>query len=163
MKSGDLVKQIFRTVSNPMLNNDKDYDFLGFMGQCYPKLEGGVVEHFGEKLRRLRGDRPQKSVAEALDIPQTTLSSLEKQPTIPRGETLAKLADFFGVPIDYFYDVSEPQSSELAKAWLEQVRGDLKGRNTIAAHSKRPMDEADRERIAQRIRSKYEETSNKNK
>lgn len=120
------------------------------------------MEHFGERLRRLRGDRPQKSVAEALDIPQTTLSSLEKQQSIPRGEILAKLADFFGVPIDYFYDVPKPQSTEPAKAWLKQVRGDLKGRNTIAAHSKSPMDESVREKIAQRIKSKYEETSNKN-
>ena len=119
------------------------------------------MEHFGEKLRRLRGDRPQKSVAEALAIPQTTLSSLEKQQTIPRGDTLTKLAEFFGVPIDYFYDAPKPQSTEQAKAWLEQVRGDLKGRNTIAAHAKSPLGEAVREKIARKMKSKYEETSNK--
>ncbi len=120
------------------------------------------MEHFGERLRRLRGDRPQKSVAEALNIPQTTLSSLEKNQTIPRGEILTKLADFFGVPIDYFYDVPQPESTDLAKAWLEHVRSDLKGRDTIAAHSKDPMDQSVREKIAQKIKKKYEETSNKN-
>ena len=120
------------------------------------------MEHFGEKLRRLRGDKPQKSVAETLDIPQTTLSSLEKQQTIPRGELLAKLAGFFGVPIEYFYDAPEPASTESAKAWLEHVRGDLKGHGTIAAHSKDPIDDADRKKIAQTIKRKYEETSSKN-
>lgn len=120
------------------------------------------MEHFGERLRRLRGDRPQKSVAEALDIPQTTLSSLEKQQTIPRGEILSKLADFFGVPIDYFYDAPKPASTELAKAWLEHVRSDSEGRDTIAAHSKDPIDRTVREKIAQRIKKKHEETSDKN-
>ena len=120
------------------------------------------MERFGEKLRRLRGDRPQKSVAEELEIPQTTLSSLEKQEAIPRGETLAKLAGFFGVPINYFYDEPQPQSTESAKAWLEQVRTDSKGRNTIATHSKAPItDENVREKIARKIKSKYEETTNK--
>lgn len=119
------------------------------------------MEHFGEKLRRLRGDKPQKSVAEALDIPQTTLSSLEKQQTIPRGELLTKLADFFGVPINYFYDEPQAQSTEPAKAWLEIVRGDWKGRDTIAAHSKHLVNEAVREKIAGKIKSKYEETTNK--
>jgi transcriptional regulator with XRE-family HTH domain len=120
------------------------------------------VEHFGEKLRRLRGDRPQKSVAEALDIPQTTLSSLEKQPTIPRGETLAKLAEFFGVQVDYFYDSAQPKASERAKEWLEKVRSDAKGRDTVAAHSKSPIEQSDRDEIAKIIKRKYEEASNKN-
>jgi transcriptional regulator with XRE-family HTH domain len=120
------------------------------------------VEHFGERLRRLRGDRPQKSVAEALDIPQTTLSSLEKQQTIPRGELLAKLAEFFGVPIDYFYDAPQPESTKSAKEWLDSLRGDLKGRDTIAAHSRDLIGSSDREKIAQKIKNKYDETSNKN-
>jgi transcriptional regulator with XRE-family HTH domain len=126
------------------------------------QLKGGAVEHFGERLRRLRGDRPQKSVAEALEIPQTTLSSLEKQQTIPRGEILTKLADFFGIPIDYFYEVPEPESTESAKEWLNHLRGDLKGRNTIAAHSRDLIGRSDKEKIAQRIKKKYDETSNKN-
>ncbi len=119
------------------------------------------MEHFGERLRRLRGDRPQKSVAEALHIPQTTLSSLEKQKSIPRGDLLKRLAEFFAVPIEYFYDAPEPQSSKPAKAWLEQLRTNLKGRDTVAAHSKVPLDAEMSEKIARAIRKKYAETSNK--
>jgi len=46
------------------------------------------MENFGERLRRLRGDRSQKEVATKLGLPVTTLSSLENQDTIPRGEVL---------------------------------------------------------------------------
>jgi transcriptional regulator with XRE-family HTH domain len=119
------------------------------------------VEQFGERLRRLRGDRPQKSVAEALDIPQTTLSSLEKQVSVPRGDILTKLADFFRVSVEYFYDEPEIQSSESAKLWLQKLRANLKGRETIATHAKDPLDPKVREKIAAIIKAKYEETSNK--
>lgn len=119
------------------------------------------MEHFGERLRRLRGDRPQKSVAEALDIPQTTLSSLEKQSSVPRGDILTKLADFFRVPVEYFYNEPDLQSSESAKSWLERLRTNLKGRETIATHAKAPIDPKVREKIAELIKAKYEETSNK--
>ena len=119
------------------------------------------MEHFGERLRRLRGEKPQKSVAEALDIPQTTLSSLEKQETIPRGDVLKKLADFFGVAIEYFYDVPEPQSSKPAKAWLEHLRSDLRVNDTIATHSRVPLNVNAQNKITDIIRKKYEESSHK--
>ena len=119
------------------------------------------MEHFGERLRRLRGDRPQKNVAEALDIPQTTLSSLEKQSSVPRGDILTKLADFFRVPVEYFYNEPELHSSESAKLWLEKLRTNLKGRHTVATHAKAALDPKVREKIAEIIKTRYEETSNK--
>lgn len=119
------------------------------------------MEHFGERLRRLRGVKPQKSVAKALDIPQTTLSSLEKQKSIPRGDVLKKLADFFGVAIDYFYDVPEPQSSKPAKAWLEHLRSDLKVSDAIATHSRVPLAANAQKKINEVIREKYEKSSHK--
>ena len=120
------------------------------------------MQSFGERLRRLRGDRPQKSVAEALEIPQTTLSSLEKQKNIPRGDILKKLADFFGVAIEYFYDVPEPQPSKPAKAWLEHLRGDLKGSAAIATHSRVRLDATAQKKITEVLREKHEKSSNKN-
>jgi transcriptional regulator with XRE-family HTH domain len=123
-------------------------------------LGGGRVEQFGERLRRLRGDRSQKSVAEQLDIPQTTLSTLEKQTTVPRGELLTKLAEFFDVPIDYFYE-PQPRSSEPAKAWLLQLRAGAKGLDTVATHSREPVDRKTRQKIAEIIKKKNE-TANKN-
>lgn len=121
------------------------------------------MEHFGDKLRRLRGDRPQKSVAQALEIPQTTLSSLEKQTSVPRGDMLRRLADYFAVPIDYFYEVPPTQVSASAKVWLQHLRTESKGRDTVATHSRIAFNEVEREKIAQKIREKDADTSNKDR
>jgi transcriptional regulator with XRE-family HTH domain len=117
------------------------------------------MNHFGERLRRLRGERSQRSVAEALDIPQTTLSSLEKQSAIPRGDVLKMLADFYGVSVEYFYAVPAPKASEEAKAWLHQLRVESKGRDTVATHSTQEIDSNTLEKIADKLRQKYAETS----
>jgi transcriptional regulator with XRE-family HTH domain len=130
-------------------------------GRIKHQLEGGVVEHFGEKLRRLRGERTQKSVAEDLNIPQTTLSSLEKQKSIPRGDVLKNLADYFNIPIEYFYDAPELRSSEDAKAWLNGLRKDFEGRDTVATHSSVQYDSKTLEQIAAKLREKRDETSEK--
>lgn len=119
------------------------------------------MNHFGEKLRRLRGGESQKSVAEALDMPQTTLSSLEKQQTIPRGDVLMKLANYFSVPIEYFYDEPRSSHSPAALAWLDDVRSDVKGRDTIATHSMSQISPEIRKQIAKRLKEKYDEISNK--
>jgi transcriptional regulator with XRE-family HTH domain len=115
------------------------------------------MEQFGEKLRRLRGATPQKTVAEALGIPQTTLSSLEKQGSVPRGDVLKKLSDFFKVPVDYFYDEPGPRVSEGALAWLQQLKGDAKVRDTIATRSSVPLDSRTSEKLAERMRQKFDE------
>jgi transcriptional regulator with XRE-family HTH domain len=113
------------------------------------------MEHFGERLRRLRADRSQKAIADALGIPQTTLSSLENQKSVPRGDVLNKLATFFSVPVSYFYSAAEPVPSEAAKAWLQQLKSeDVKGRETVAAHSSTPLDSATREAIAAKLKDK---------
>lgn len=117
------------------------------------------MEHFGERLRRLRGEKPQKAIAEALGMPQTTLSSLEKQQSIPRGDLLKKLAVFFGVPIAYFYTASNPTSSEAGKAWLEHLKSSTKGRDTIATHSPTAIDPQTKEKIAERLRQRLGKNS----
>lgn len=119
------------------------------------------MEQFGEKLRRLRGATTQKTVAESLDMPQTTLSSLEKQRSIPRGDVLRKLADYFGVPVEYFYDEPERKSSEGALAWFKQLKAEARGRETIATHSSVRLDPKTSEQIAKRMRERHEETSRK--
>lgn len=120
-------------------------------------------EHFGERLRRLRGDRSQKSVAEELGFPQTTLSSLENQQAVPRGELLTKLAQFFGVPIDYFYDESQPRASDSARTWLRSLRDRPKGFETVATHSREPLDGKVRKTFASILKKKNEETKNKHR
>src|SRR5579871_4744083 len=54
-------------------------------------------------VNRLRGSRTQKEVASLLEMPVTTLSTLENQEAVPRGSVLKRLADFYGVPLNYFY------------------------------------------------------------
>ena len=121
------------------------------------------MEHFGEKLRRLRGETPQKAIAEALDIPQTTLSSLEKQRSVPRGDVLKKLANFFRVSVNYFYGEPEPKRSEAALHYFKQLKADEKARDTIATRSSVPLDPKKAEELFKKIRAKYEETSNKSR
>lgn len=55
------------------------------------------------RIRDLREDRDlrQADVAEATGIDQRTLSNYETGKTSPDGFALIKLADFFGVSIDY--------------------------------------------------------------
>lgn len=122
---------------------------------------------FGERLRKLRGDRSQKEIATALGIPPTTLSTLENQETVPRGEVVQKLATYFKVPIDYFYSSSAPtpRISEAAQAaaleWLDGIRQPTKGKNTIATQSNVELDEKTKERIAERLRQKRAKISNR--
>jgi transcriptional regulator with XRE-family HTH domain len=120
------------------------------------------METFGHRLRRLRGDRSQKDVAADLGIPVTTLSTLENQETIPRGEVLQKLAEWYKVPISYFYKATSPgiQASDAAHAWVQQLRNDTaEGRDTVATQSNIQLDEKDLEKIAQRIRSRHAKIS----
>lgn len=121
------------------------------------------MDNFGERLRRLRGDRSQKEVAHGMDIPQTTLSTLENQGSVPRGEVLARLAEYFGVPITYFYrsNIEPLRSTERAKLFLESIRlQPISGKATVATHME-PGDDFDEETkklIAEKIHQKRAET-----
>jgi transcriptional regulator with XRE-family HTH domain len=139
------------------------------------------MENFGERLRRLRGERSQKEVATKLGLPITTLSSMENQDTIPRGEVLQKLAEYYKVPISYFYKSSpaqvkasdaavawvqqlpastETKTSDAALAWVQQLREPAQGKDTVATQSNIQLDEKDLERIADRIRRRHGKISN---
>lgn len=113
------------------------------------------MENFGERLRKLRGDRPQKDIAAQLGIPTTTLSTMENQDTIPRGEVLRKLAECYKVPISYFYETNSPQvrSSDAAHAWLRSLREPTVGKDIVATQSTAQLDDATLEKIAERMRS----------
>jgi transcriptional regulator with XRE-family HTH domain len=114
------------------------------------------MEKFGPRLRRLRGDRSQKEVAAELGMPVTTLSTLENQDAIPRGETLQKLAECYKVPISYFYKTgsTEIKTSDAALAWVQQLREPAEGKDTIATQSNILFDDKDLEKIAERIRQR---------
>lgn len=68
---------------------------------------------FGKQLRKLRKwkGKSQQEVAEELTanypgfaISQTNVSHLERRNEAPRGELLNVLADYYGVPIQFFFE-----------------------------------------------------------
>ncbi len=119
------------------------------------------MAHFGERLRLLRGDRSQKEVARALGMPQTTLSTLENQAAVPRGEVLQRLADFFGTGVDYFFPTGSIRPSSAARAYLRAIRHATPDSKTVVAHSTLQLDGETKSKIHERIRQKRAQTTNK--
>jgi len=111
---------------------------------------------FGQLLRRLRGTRSQKDVAGDLGMPVTTLSTLENQDSVPRGPVLKKLADYFGVPLTYFYTAptSEMRPSDAAKDWLLSLRQQSVNKDVIATHAPPEYPEEIKQRFAEKIKQK---------
>ena len=117
---------------------------------------GGHLSTFGDRLRRLRGGRQQKNVAAELDMPVTTLSTLENQDSVPRGAVLKKLADYFGVPISYFYGeaIFDIKSNDAARAWLHTIREKSVDKDVVAMHAPPEYSEEENKLFAKRIREK---------
>jgi len=115
------------------------------------------VPNFGELLRRLRGGRSQRAVADELQMPVTTLSTLENQQAVPRGPVLKKLADHYGVSVSYFYSSSatEMKPTAAASAWLQSVRQNANAKETIATYGECPDDV--KNKIAEKITEKIRE------
>jgi len=117
------------------------------------------VPNFGELLRRLRGGRSQKDVASELQMPITTLSTLENQQTVPRGPVLKKLADYYGVAASYFYSSSatEMKPTGAASAWLQTVRQNSNVKETIATYASPEYSDEVKNEIAEKIAEKINE------
>ena len=119
------------------------------------------MAHFGERLRLLRGRRSQKRIADELEIPPTTLSTLENQESLPRGEILEKLANHFGVPVSYFIPTKPARPSETAKTYLTLIRGADPQSRGVVPHSKDVLNEKDLEKVGERIRKINAQASHK--
>jgi putative transcriptional regulator len=119
------------------------------------------MKHFGKQLRRLRGERSQKEVANELGMPQTTLSTLENQDSVPRGDMLEKLAQYFAVPVTYFYPSQPAKPTASTKNWLRTLQKSSEGRDTVVLHGPPDVDERTKDQISQKIREKLEEAQNK--
>jgi transcriptional regulator with XRE-family HTH domain len=117
---------------------------------------------FGELLRRLRGKRSQREVATDLQMPVTTLSTLENQESIPRGPVLKKFADYYGVPLAYFYTSStcEIKPTSAASAWLRTLRQGADAphaKETIATYAANDFSDDLKHKIADKIAEKLSE------
>ncbi|MGG1662929.1 helix-turn-helix domain-containing protein [Brevibacillus sp. NRS-1366] len=71
---------------------------------------------FKERLKELRTKKglTQEALAASLDIPESTIRRLESSDEgLPRRERLERIADFFGVQIDYLLGrTNEPSPSD---------------------------------------------------
>lgn len=109
---------------------------------------------FGDLLRRLRGNRPQRDVALELNLPVTTLSTLENQKQVPRGAVLKQLCTYYGVPPAYFYAEPSTQArkTDAAMRWLQMVKDNSAAKEAIAFYAPIDVSDALKNRIAERLR-----------
>jgi|SRR6185312_2829286 len=122
------------------------------------------MENFGQRLRNLRGGRSQREVASALGMPATTLSTLENQESVPRGEVLQKLAEHFKVPLSYFFRTpdSEPKVNAAALDWLQRLRTNkFQGKETVATNASDLVDEEVKRKIARALKRHAEISTDK--
>lgn len=54
-------------------------------------------------LKRLRGEKTRKEVAEAVGITERALKSYELGDRIPRDDVKQKIANYFGVTVTYLF------------------------------------------------------------
>jgi transcriptional regulator with XRE-family HTH domain len=76
-------------------------------------MRRNASETFGQRLRGLREERGllQEQVARDLDVTLSTVSRLERDKSLPHGELLMKIAEYFEIGTDYLLFGIEPQST----------------------------------------------------
>ena len=57
----------------------------------------------GKRLRQLRGIRTRAGVVRETGIPYSTLQAYEEGRRQPSGPTKKKLADYYGVPVEFIF------------------------------------------------------------
>ena len=95
---------------------------------------------FSDRLKELRIKKglSQDALAEALEIPRTTISHYEKNKDdrLPRKDRLNKIADFFGVSVDYLIGRAKtPDLNKAEKDFLEDVEKDLTVEDLMKKHN----------------------------
>lgn len=61
----------------------------------------------GSKLRELRGEKTQQTVADALGITKSALAMYEKDKRVPRDEVKVKVAKYYGVTVQSLFFASD--------------------------------------------------------
>lgn len=54
---------------------------------------------YGEKLRELRGNRSQETVAEAVGVTKSAYAMYERNERVPRDEVKVRIAGYYGRPV----------------------------------------------------------------
>lgn len=65
----------------------------------------------GERLRRLRGDRPREEVAEATGVSVSAIQMYENGARVPRDETKKKIADYYNTTVGALFFEEEPHET----------------------------------------------------
>ena len=65
------------------------------------------MQGYGQRLRELRGDKPQEVVAKAVGIATSALSMYETEQRVPRDAIKIKLAEYYGVTVQYLFFTPE--------------------------------------------------------
>ena len=85
---------------------------------------------FGERLQSLRKERGITifQLASSLGIGRNTISRWESGKTFPRNEDMELVADFFGVPVDFFFSKEYQQKSQNEEILqqLSKIQSDIK-------------------------------------
>lgn len=113
---------------------------------------------FGDRLTQLRKElnMTQEELARNLSISRGTISMWEINQRTPDPDTLQRIADYFGVSVDYLLgrtDKRNPdrsQSDDLERFWPDTVR--------ILRRAGRRMTPEERRRIARIIEAAVEDT-----
>ncbi|QHQ61263.1 helix-turn-helix domain-containing protein [Anaerocolumna sedimenticola] len=72
----------------------------------------------GKKIRNLRQQKniPQNDLAQILGVSKSTMSNYERNYSTPDPDILVKLAEYFGVSVDYLFDYEDSRHKfELVK------------------------------------------------
>lgn len=65
------------------------------------------TEAIGRRLRELRGDRPQKEVADAVGVTPMSISYYESGQKVPGDDVKIALAEFFGKTVEQIFFTKE--------------------------------------------------------
>ncbi|MEC0269373.1 helix-turn-helix transcriptional regulator [Paenibacillus anseongense] len=71
-------------------------------------------------MKRLRNEKgiTQEQLANALDIPESTIRRLETAGNMPRRERINQIADYFGVSVDFLHGrTAEKEDSSVGRAF----------------------------------------------
>ena len=92
-----------------------------FARQIYNHCRGFIMANFADRLKQLRKEKNliQKELGALLDIKRSTIAAWESNNTMPEISAVQKLADFFGVSLDYLLARTENRNkSNIDNAYI---------------------------------------------
>lgn len=137
------------------------FSFIRMLRSYNDECTEGGNALFGEKLRRIRKNRDitMKELGKRLGVAESTISGYENETRSPDIEMLQKIADYFGVSVDYLLgrvdspnEIKEDGTRMISAAHLE----------TDSTEDNPVRNEFIKKLIAQTIQE-YEESKNRKK